>query len=493
MCAACETPVRCPKTWHEHGLNLDLNSLAGLAPEPVQGVVSGRLLKKTDKVVHEFESCANLNADSIYFWALQPIFAADNRAVGAQVLVRTKNGGDAAPFHDLQKLADPAADEATKQVYARWKGTEVVDWLLGMLKTYKSLQQLHFICVTLHPLDLSPESLVFKDVTKRLFNLSEHDRKLLLSMVCVHVHVDSKTPHDLCDYWLKVWRLIGFRCACKAMDDAGRRHQSSEVGAHGHITLAWAQLLTPFWLFKVDRSWAALILSPSGHIDGKRLEEFASWALAVINRGLFILFEFTLRRNDEHSAKALDALKKLGVDILGAHAAHFCFQGGFTEAKAFRPQQLADNVMMSSTVAYKIALCDYLCFHYNTNPEKLLSEGCAMETQLNNISQERKLGEVSMCQVKAAGPYKEAGATKWLNREYEAVIIVNKDSLLEKSHVAKAVKEIVKRKFEKRKKGAGGTILGNPRVTPVEMADDKTEQDGTEHGWHDYKTDDGYD
>jgi len=43
--------------------------------------------------VREFERCADGDADSIYFWGLQPIFSAEDRAVGVEVLVRAKKWG----------------------------------------------------------------------------------------------------------------------------------------------------------------------------------------------------------------------------------------------------------------------------------------------------------------------------------------------------------------------------------------------------------------
>jgi len=312
---------KCPATlWQENGLNLDLDSLAQLrAPvqERVQGVLAARLglganvqqmmaLRKrlgmpgapfaglgffkwnpdleaeipdgevsagkgvgpesgpciAERKLREFERCADGDADSIYFWGLQPIFSANDRAVGVEVLVRAKNGADAAPFEDVQALMDPAAPPAVRCVYARWKGTEVVDWPLRLLKVHPVLQRLDFISVNLRPLDLSPESLVFQEVVNRLWALTDSDRLLLLNTVCIEVTEDQEHPHDI-GISLNAWQELGFRCAYDdamselALDVLGKRQQTSEAAAHFHSTVALAPLLAHFWLVKVDMDWAA--------------------------------------------------------------------------------------------------------------------------------------------------------------------------------------------------------------------------------------------
>jgi len=435
------------KLRQEGGLNLDLDSLAQLrAPvmERVQGVLAGRLglganmqqmlaLRKclnkpgapfaglgffkwnpdleaavpdsevsagkgaefeigpcvAERKVREFERCADGDADSIYFWGLQPIFSADDRAVGVEVLVRAKNGADAAPFEDVQALMDPAAPHAIRSVYARWKGTEVVDWPLRLLKAHPVLQRLDFICVNLRPLDLSPESLVFQEVVNRLWALTDSDRMLLLRTVCIEVTEDQEHPHDI-GASLRVWQELGFRCAFDdamselVLDALGKRQRTSESAAHFHTTVALAPLLTHFWLVKVDMDWAGHMLFLSHPCLGKQgaprraevlrrvrdeglvyvaqgpsglrntnvrhaqlLTEFAAWARQVILRRKHICIELTVRRDDENCMVALEGLQELGVDILGTHASHFCFQGGLTGPKAFDPQQLAAHVMVS--------------------------------------------------------------------------------------------------------------------------------------------------
>lgn len=342
----------------------------------------------TETKVHEFERCADGDADSIYFWGLQPIFSADDRAVGVEVLVRARNGADAAPFEDVQALMDPAAPHAIRAVYARWKGTEVVDWPLRLLKAHPVLQRLDFICVNLRPLDLSPESLVFQEVVNRLWALTDSDRMLILSTVCIEVTEDQEHPHDI-GVSLSAWQELGFRCACDDMtselvlDVQGKRQRTSEAAAHFHTTVAVAPLLTHFFLVKVDMDWAGMLFlchpslgkqgaprraevlrrvrdeglvyvaqGPSGlrntnMVHVQLLTEFAAWARQVILRRKRICIELTVRRDDENCAVALEGLQELGLDIFGIHAAHFCFQGGLTGPKAFDPVQLAAHVVAS--------------------------------------------------------------------------------------------------------------------------------------------------
>jgi len=78
------------------------------------------------------------------------------------------------------------------------------------------------------------------------------------------------------------------------------------------------------------------------------VKEFAAWVKQVILFGKLICIELTVRKDDENCTVAIEGLKEEGVDIFGAHAAHFCFQGGLTGPKAFDPQQLAEHVAMSA-------------------------------------------------------------------------------------------------------------------------------------------------
>jgi len=300
-----------------------------------------------------------------------------------------KNGADTAPFDDVQALMDPAAPHAIRSVYARWKGTEVVDWPIRLLKAHPVLQRLDFISVNLRPLDLSPESLVFQEVVNRLWALDDSDRMLLLRTVCIEVTEDQEHPHDI-SVSLRAWQELGFRCAYDdaiselVLDVLGRRQRTSEAVAHFHTTATLAPLLTHFWLVKVDMDWAGHMLFLSHPCLGKQgaprrtevlrrvrdeglvyvaqgpsglrntnvrhtqlLTEFAAWARQVILRRKRICIELTVRGDDENCAVALEGLQELGVDILGSHASHFCFQGGLTGPKAFDPQQLAAHVIAS--------------------------------------------------------------------------------------------------------------------------------------------------
>lgn len=280
---------------------------------------------------------------------------------------------------------DPAAPLTIRYVYARWKATEVVEWPLWWLKRHPVLQRLDFISVNLRPLDLSPESLVFQEVTKRLWILPAGDRMLLLSSVCITIKGDQEHPHDI-GASLFAWQELGFRCAYGdgiselALNVLGKRQQSKDDANNFHTTRALKPLLTQFWLVKVDIDYAGMLFLSHPCLGPQRkkevlqmvrreglvyvahgpsalrntevqhtkfLKEFAEWAIPVILRGKLILIELTVRRDDENCAVAIQGLKELGVDVFGDHAAHFCFQGGLTGQKAFDPEQLAAHVAMS--------------------------------------------------------------------------------------------------------------------------------------------------
>jgi len=157
--------------------------------------------------------------------------------------------------------------------------------------------------------------------------------------------------------------------ACEAL---GRR------GVNLHTTSALRPILEHFWLVKVDMEWAGRLLflahpSLAGRpqeraevlrrareedlvfvLRGQGLEstsvrhsaaveEFVAWAKQMISRGKRICVELTVDARDENCAFALERCLALGLDVLGEHAAHFCFQGGPCGAKAFEASELAGS------------------------------------------------------------------------------------------------------------------------------------------------------
>lgn len=345
----------------------------GPGPAPPRGVT--REVVRRCKL-REFRACAE-GRPSVYFWALQPIFSASHCCVGAEVLVRARNGADCAPFEDVQALMDPAAPEDVRLAYARWKAAEAVDWLSQALRQNPVLQRLSFVSVNLRPRDLDPEGMVFREVARRFAALAEQDRQLLRRLLCVEVTEDQEHPGALVR-WLKAWRDLGFRFA---HDDTIGDLACEALGLRGvnlHTTSALRPILEHFWLVKVDMEWAGRLLflahpSLAGRpaekaevlrrareedlvfvLRGQGLEstsvrhsaaveEFVAWAKQMISRGKRICVELTVDARDENCAFALERCLALGLDVLGEHAAHFCFQGGPCGAKAFEAGELAGS------------------------------------------------------------------------------------------------------------------------------------------------------
>jgi len=200
--------------------------------------------------LREFESCTNF-APSFYFWALHPIFDSNDHAVGAEVLVRARNGIDSAPFEDVHALMDPTAPPDVKQVYAKWKGAEIVDWPMRALSDFPVLQRLRFLSVNVRPSDLCTDSLIFHEVVRRLRGLPDEDRRLLLSMVCIEVCEDQEQPSDI-KTSLAAWQELGFRCA---YDDTISELTCKALGQpcdNFHTTHNLEPLLTHFCLAMVE-------------------------------------------------------------------------------------------------------------------------------------------------------------------------------------------------------------------------------------------------
>jgi len=327
--------------------------------------------------LQEFESCANF-APSFYFWALQPIFDSKDRVVGAEVLVRARNGADSAPFEDVHALMDPTAAPDVRKVYAKWKGAEIVGWPMRALNDFPILRRLRFISVNVRPSDLSTSSLIFQEVVRRLCELPDEDRRLLLSMVCIEVCEDQEQPSDI-KTSLAAWQELGFRCG---YDDTISELTGQALGQPSdnfHTTRNLEPLLTHFWLVKVDMAWAGHMLFLShpclGQTPDRKAEmlcraraegfvyvaqgpsslrntgvkhadvlaEFAAWAQHVILLGKKICIELTVRQDDPNCAFAIEGLREHNIDIFGKHSAHFCFQGGLCGPKAFEPSQLAEH------------------------------------------------------------------------------------------------------------------------------------------------------
>jgi ribosomal protein L11 len=310
---------------------------------------------------------------------MHPIFNHQDHAVGAEILVRAKNGTDSAPFEDLQFIMDPAATPCVRQVYASWKGEEIVDWTLRALKEHPILQSLRFISANVRPLDLSPKSLVFQEVQKRLNALTAEDRDLVCKTVCIEITEDQKHPLDIAES-LMAWKDLGFRRF--AYDDITDDLVNKALGNQSvnlHTTSSLDPLLDEFWLLKVDVEWAGHmiflnhpgcnsnlkaevlqhardedlvfvargpVLSNSGMRHSEVCADFAKWAVQVIAKGKRICIELTVRKDDENNAFAIKRLKDLGLDIFGADSDHFCFQGGPLGPKGLEPWQFAENATL---------------------------------------------------------------------------------------------------------------------------------------------------
>jgi len=327
--------------------------------------------------LREFQNCANFDL-SVYFWVLHPIFDSNDRVVGAEVLVRARNGTDSAPFEDVHALMDPTAPPDVKQVYAKWKGAEIVDWPMRALSDFPVLQRLRFLSVNVRPSDLCTDSLIFHEVVRRLRGLPDEDRRLLLSMVCIEVCEDQEQPSDI-KTSLAAWQELGFRCA---YDDTISELTCKALGQpceNFHTTHNLEPLLTHFWLVKVDMNWAGHMLFLCHPCHGRTLDrkaevlrrarveglvyvaqgpsslrntgvkhadvlaEFAAWAQHVILHGKRICIELTVRQDDPNCALAIEGLRENNIDIFGKHSDHFCFQGGLCGPKAFEPSQLAEH------------------------------------------------------------------------------------------------------------------------------------------------------
>jgi hypothetical protein len=325
--------------------------------------------------VGQFKTCSE-GGSSIYFWVMQPIFNSLDLVVGAEILVRAKNGTDSAPFEDLLFFMDPQATPDVCQAYASWKAEEMVGWTLKALKEYPVLQSLHFISSNVRPLDLSTSSLVFQEVERRLHSLTPEDRELVCRLVCIEVTEDQVHPEDITES-LQAWRNLGF--VRLTYDDTIGDLAHKALGkktSNLHTTTALEPLVHEFWLLKVDIDWAGHMiflghpackpnqkaevlqhaqeedqvyvargpaLVDSGMKHSEACSEFATWSRQMIDKGKCICIELTVRQDDVNNAFAIERLKGLGLDIFGADSKYFSFQGGLLGPKALEPSQLAQG------------------------------------------------------------------------------------------------------------------------------------------------------
>jgi len=325
--------------------------------------------------VGQFKSCCE-GGKSIYFWGMQPIFNKEDLVVGAEILVRAKNGTDSAPFEDLSFIMDPHARPDVRQVYASWKAEEIVGWTLRALKEHPILQSLQFISTNVRPLDLSPNSLVFQEVERQLSSLTPEDRDLVCQSVSIEVTEDQDHPEGIVES-MQAWRNLGFVRIIYDDTIGDLAHEAlGKNPTNLHTTAALSVLVDEFYLVKVDIDWAGHIiflshpgcrpnlkaevlqhardedqvffargpaLVDSGMKHSKACAEFATWSKQIIAKGKRICIELTVRQDDENNAFAIERLKGLGLDIFGADSKYFCFQGGLLGPKALEPCQLAQG------------------------------------------------------------------------------------------------------------------------------------------------------
>merc|ERR1712032_1778200 len=138
---------------------------------------------KAIKMEH-FLKCATVLSESFYFFAIQPIYDVDNRMISAEILLRCRNGQDSAPFEDVIALMNPEADADVQDIYATWKVYEIVDFCLHSLKTNQILaRNIIGLSSNVRPMDMNPQSVVYKKLVERLAALSDEDRIFLFSNV----------------------------------------------------------------------------------------------------------------------------------------------------------------------------------------------------------------------------------------------------------------------------------------------------------------------
>merc|ERR1712008_341361 len=227
--------------------------------------------------------------------------------------------------------------------------------------------------------DLSTNSLIFQEVTRRLSELDDEDRQLLVSMLSIEVCEDQEDPPNM-EASLVAWQELGFRIAYDDTISSLTCQALGKPSENFHSTRNLEPLLKYVWLAKVDIEWAGhllflnhpslgqgprkaevlchartegLVYVPQGpsslrntgvkHADV--LAEFAAWVKHLILLGKKICIELTVRHDDPNCALAIEGLRELDLDIFGKHSGHFCFQGGICGPKAFEPSQLAEHVL----------------------------------------------------------------------------------------------------------------------------------------------------
>jgi len=353
--------------------NLEMRKAQGKPGAPFGGFGFITPEVRTIKL-EEFSKCAE-GQESMYYWALQPIFDTSNHLVGAEILIRVRNGTDNAPFEDVMAIMDPTASEEVRKQYIAWKTTEMVDWILKTLKQYPILQSLNFISANVRPLDLPTTGPLFQKVRDRINALCETDRMLLLTKILIEVTEDQSEVEDL-ESALKEWKDLGFKLAYDDTIGEDARNMLELRGTNFHTPTELRPVLKYFSVVKVDINWAGFAiflchpsyntksqlktqilcharekdliyilqgqdLKNTGIAYSTLLAEFVNWALEMISVGKTICIELSVKQDDENNAFALNKLKDRGLDIFGTHRDYFSFQGGPTGAKAFQPDVLA--------------------------------------------------------------------------------------------------------------------------------------------------------
>lgn len=330
--------------------------------------------------VEQFQLCAIGARDrSVYLWTLQLLFDVQDRVRGAEILIRLRNGADSAPFEDVIALMTPEMVE----VYAKWKVAEILDFALQVFKNFPPLLRLNDIAVNVRPLDMPTDTLVYKELVRRLGDLSTDDRELLREKVVIEVTEDQMHPDNF-EITLKAWQALGFKLS---YDDAIGSKASKELKSSNksavtfHTPEVLAPLIDHFHYIKVDIDWAGYIIflsHPSyanrADVKAKVLEHVKEKGTVMIPKGpnmietevthddlcaeladmckvalkarKCICIELTVRADDANNAYAIEKLKGMGVDIFGEHQDSFLIQGGLTGAKAFTPEALAGCIRM---------------------------------------------------------------------------------------------------------------------------------------------------
>eukprot|EP00931_Biecheleriopsis_adriatica_P066459 TRINITY_DN4080_c0_g1_i10.p1 TRINITY_DN4080_c0_g1~~TRINITY_DN4080_c0_g1_i10.p1 ORF type:complete len:470 (+),score=130.74 TRINITY_DN4080_c0_g1_i10:83-1411(+) len=349
--------------------------------DPLQGTFTKVLTAAEVRFMKLGQFMAQANGqESVYLWTLQPIYNAKDEVVAAEILLRVQNGQDSAPFEDVVQLCDKNGDEEVKDLYAVWKVAEI-KFVLAKLKEHKPLQSLEYVAINLRPADMNPDGPIYKELANFMPSVEERD---LVQKLAIEVTEDQEHPENFAVH-LKAWKDLGFPLhfddgigdlalgAIKKKPSAGMA-----VSTNFHATTVLMPLLDLFDVVKVDIEWAGfavflchpafnneekkhevlerarnsdqVTLPPGKPVEGAShrdfVDEFRKVCLQLIEKGIPICLECSVREDDPNCMYVLDMLKRAEepLDIFGKHAKHFEFQGGLTKAKAFEPGILARHL-----------------------------------------------------------------------------------------------------------------------------------------------------